>query len=179
MQRPSGMSHQEYTSLTKEQKRNLPNDKDGFNTVEGHPRLVVRYGQVKFKTPDHGSDHDLPINEKDRTPKTEENILAFRDSIVNMPNRKNIKWFDNGMYQGGTERGYDSVNIYDRETRTIAVFKKLKNGKYSQFTTTCRLSRLEREYLFKSNGNFVTESNLKNSEILPILKNFTNSENEK
>jgi len=122
MEKPSSMPHQEYISLTKEQKRNLSDQRDGFITVEGHTHLVVRYGQVEFKTPDHGKVHDLPTNEKGRTQKTQENALALRDSLVNMPNRKKIKWFDNGMYQGGTERGYDSINIYDQENRVIAVF---------------------------------------------------------
>ena len=46
MERPSAMPHQEFTALTKEQKRNLPDERDGFITVEGHPP-----GQVEFKTP--------------------------------------------------------------------------------------------------------------------------------
>ena len=86
MQRPSLMPHQEYTSLTKEQRRNLPDPRDRFIDIEVHPKLIVRYGQVKYKTPKHGPDHGLPINEKGKTPKTESNALALRDSIVNMAN---------------------------------------------------------------------------------------------
>ena len=127
----------------------------------------------------HGPDHGLPTNDKGQTPKTEANALALRDSLVKMPNRKDIQWFDNGMYQGGTERGYDSVNIYDPETRVIAVFRKAENGEYSRFTTTCRLTEIERKHLFESGGNFVTEKNLKNLEVFPILKNLTNNENKK
>lgn len=96
-----------------------------------------------------------------------------------MPNRKNIRWFDNGMYQGGTKRGYDSVNIFDKKTDTIAVFKKDENGEYSRFTTTCTLTEIERVHFLNSGGNFVTEDNLNNPEILPILKNLTNKETEK
>jgi len=127
----------------------------------------------------HGPDHGLPTNDKGQTPKTEANALALRDSIVNMPNRKEIIWFDNGMYQGGTERGYNSVNIFDKETDTIAVFKKDENDEYSRFTTTCTLTEIERKHLFESGGNFVTEKNLKNLEVFPILKNLTNNENKK
>ena len=65
------MQSNNYLSLTKEQKRDLPDDRDGFITGEGHPHLVVRYGQVDFKTPDHGGIHSLPVNEKGRTPKTQ------------------------------------------------------------------------------------------------------------
>ena len=175
MERPSDMPHQEYTSLTKEQRRNLPDARDGFIDVEGHPHLVARYGQVKFKTPAHGRVHDLPTNENGKTPKTEKNALTLRDSIVNMPNRKDIVWFDNGMYQGGTERGYDSVNLYDHETQVIAVFRKQENGE-CLFSTTCKVSAKEEAHLFESGGNFVTENNLKNPEVLPILKNLTNTE---
>ena len=179
MERSSSMPHQEDISLTKEQRRNLPDPRDGFIMKEGHPNLVVRYGQVKWKTPAHGEIHNLPTNENGKTPNTEENNLALRDSLVDMPNRKDIIWFDNGMYQGGTERGYDSVNIFDKETDTIAVYRKDKNGNYSRFTTTCKLTEKERDYLFKSGGNFVTENNLNNPEVLPILKNLINKENKK
>ena len=137
MKKPSSMPQQEYTSLTKEQKRNLPDPRDGFVCEDGHPHLVARYGQVEFKTPDHGPVHGLPVNEKDLTPKTEKNALALRASIVNIPKRKNIVWFDDGMYQGGTNRGYDSVNIFDKESDTIVVFRKDENGQYNRFTTTC------------------------------------------
>ena len=178
MEKPSAMPHQEYISLTKEQKRNLPDHRDGFITVEGHPNLVVRYGQVKFKTPDHGGVHDLPTNEKGRTPKTQENALALRDSLVNMTNRKDIIWFDNGMYQGGTERGYDSVNIYDQENRVIAVFKKQEDGKYSQFSTTCEVSLKEEAHLLESGGNFVTEAVLNNQKALTIINPITNKNND-
>jgi hypothetical protein len=179
MERPSAMPHQDFIALTKEQKRNLPDPRDGFIIKEGHPQLVARYNQVDFKTQDHGTDHGLPTNEKGRTPKTEKNVLALLNSIVNMPNRKEVIWFKNRMYQGGTKRGYDSVNLFDPETQVIAVFKKQKDGEYSQFTTTCKLTALEQDHLFESGGNFVTQNNLKNPEVLPILKNLMNTENEK
>jgi hypothetical protein len=41
------MLYQEYTSLTKEQRRNLPDQRDEFINVEGRPKLIARYGQVK------------------------------------------------------------------------------------------------------------------------------------
>ena len=41
-----------------------------------------------------------------------------------MPEREGIRWFDNGGYQKGTERGYDSVNLYDKDKRVIAIYKK-------------------------------------------------------
>ena len=176
VQKPSNMPQQEYTSLTKEQKRNLPDPRDGFMNEKGHPTLVARYGQVEFKTPDHGKVHGLPVDEKGRTPRTEANVLALRDSIVNMPKRENIVWFDDGMYQGGTDRGYDSVNVYDPNTDVIAVFRKRSNGQYSLFATTCKLTDMERDFFLSSGGNFVTEPNLKDPKAFPILKNLTNTE---
>jgi len=131
---------------------------------------------VDFKTPAHGKVHDLPTNENGKTPKTEQNALGLRDSIVNMPNRKDIQWFENWMYQGGTERGYDSVNLYDHETQVIAVFRKQGDGEQNLFPTTCQLTARERDYFLQSNGNFVTEKNLLNPEVLPILKNLMNTE---
>ena len=116
---------------------------------------------MNYKTQKHAEIHGLPIDETGKTPKTEANVLAFRDSIVQMPEREKIVWFDDGGYQKGTERGYDSVNLYDPETRVIVVFKKEGNGNLSRFTTTCNVTILEGEHLFQSGGNFVTEANLK------------------
>jgi hypothetical protein len=74
---------------------------------------------VNYNTPKQGAIHGLPVNENSKTPKTGKNALAIRDSIVNMPNREGILRFENGMYQGGTERDYDSINLYDRKTKAI------------------------------------------------------------
>ena len=34
-------------------------------------------------------------------------------SIVDMPNRDNVRWFEDGTYQGGTDRGFEAIHIYD------------------------------------------------------------------
>ena len=163
--------------MTKEERRNLPDPRDGFIREEGHPKLTVRYHQVNVKTPKHGKIHGLPTNENDKTPKTEENALALRDSIINMPNREGVIWFDNGGYQKGTERGYDSVNIHDKENHVIAVFKKQENGEYL-FSTTCKLTPVEEAHLRKSGGNFVTEAVLNNQKALTIINPITNKNND-
>lgn len=77
MERPSAMPHQDFTALTKEEKRNLPDHRDGFIDVEGHPKLTVRYGQVNFKMPKHGRIHSLSVNANGKTPKTEKNTLTL------------------------------------------------------------------------------------------------------
>ena len=70
-------------------------------------------------------------------------------SIVNMPNRDNIRWFEDGIYQGGTDREFKAIHIYDLDKRVIAVFKK-STGK---FVTTCQLTEKEDAEL-KATGNF-------------------------
>jgi hypothetical protein len=173
MQRPSSVPHPEYVQMTKEQRRNLPDPRDGFIDVEGHPKLTVRYGQVIFKTTDHGDIHGLPTNENGKTPKTEQNALALRDSLVKMPEREDIIWFDNGGYQKGTKRGYDSVNLYDPKARVIGIYKKQENGEYL-FSTTCEVTEMEETYLLKSGGNYVTEAVLNNQKGLTITDTNTN-----
>ena len=46
-----------------------------------------------------------------------------------MPKKENIVWFDRGMYQGGTERGYNSVNIFNNVYGIGVSFM----GKHAQF----------------------------------------------
>jgi hypothetical protein len=173
MERPSDMPHQDFTALTKEERRNLPDPRDGFIDVEGHPKLTARYGQVKYKTPDHGDIHGLPTNEKGKTPKTEANALSLRDSLVKMPEREGIQWFDNGGYQKGTKRGYDSVNLYDKDKRVIAIYKKQENGEYL-FSTTCEVTGKEEAHLLESGGNYLTEAVLNNQKALTIIDTNTN-----
>ncbi len=85
MERPSYISHQDFIALTGEQRRNLPNARDRFIEIEGHPKLTLRYGQVHYKTPKHGKIHGLPTNENGLTTKNEENALALQDSLIKMP----------------------------------------------------------------------------------------------
>ena len=89
--RPSAMPHQDFITLTTD-------PRDGFIEVEGHPKLTVRYNQVHFKTAKHGDIHGLPKNENGKISKTEQNALALRDSLIKMPEREGIVWFDNGGY---------------------------------------------------------------------------------
>jgi hypothetical protein len=145
---------------SKEQKRNLPDARDGFIDVESHPKLTARYGQVNFKTPKHGKIHGLSTNENGKTPKTEENALALRDSLIDMPKKPNVIWYKEGMYQGGTTRGCDCVNLFDLDTNLIAVYQKQPDGT-NLFLTTCKLTQMERDHLKATNGNFVTERILK------------------
>merc|ERR1712115_468521 len=82
--------------------------------------------------------------------------IALRNSLINMSNKQNIIWYTDGKYQGGTERGCDSVNLFDPDTNIIAVYEKQSDGT-CLFLTTCRLRRVEAKHLKDSNGNFLTE----------------------
>jgi hypothetical protein len=141
MEKPSAMPQQQYSGLTKSQKRQLPNPRgqDGSIEVDGYPRLDLRFNQVEFKTP-----------------KTEANVIALRDSLINMPNRPHVIWYKEGMYQGGTPRGCDCVNLFDPDTNLIAVYQKQPDGT-NLFLTTTRVTDSERNNLIATNGNFVTK----------------------
>ena len=54
-----------------------------------------------------------------------------------------------GTYQGGTDREFEAIHIYDLDKKVIAVFKK-STGK---FVTTCELTAKEDAEL-KATGNF-------------------------
>jgi hypothetical protein len=72
--------------MTKSEKRQLPDPKgrDGFIQIEGYPWLDIRFNQVEYKTPKHGKNHGLPVGNNGKTPKTEANAIALRDSLVDM-----------------------------------------------------------------------------------------------
>lgn len=89
-------------------------------------------------------------------PKTEANALALGDSLIEMPNNQNIIWYTDGQYQGGTQRGCDSVNLFDRNTNVIAIYQKQPHES-CLVLTTCKLVRPEVTHLKDSNGNFLTE----------------------
>ncbi len=130
MEKPASMPQQEYSGMTKSERRQLPDPKgrDSFINVDDSLRLDLRFNQVEFKTPKHGKDHGLPVGSNGKTPKTESNVIALEDSLVDMPNRENIVWYTDGQYQGGTARGCDCVNLFDPDTNVIAVYEKQSDG---------------------------------------------------
>ena len=153
VERPTSMPHQDFVNLTKEERRQLPHSKDMKISHDGHPELTVGYWQAKYKLRDHGAVHGLSYTVKDnggtQTEKTENNLWKFIGSIVDIPNRPNVKWFDHGTYQGGTNRGFDAVHIYDLDNQIIAVFRK----DTGRFVTSCQLDRDEHIELLET-GNF-------------------------
>lgn len=100
MQKPSAMPQQNYSSLTKSERRQLadPLGRDGSIEIDGYPRLDLRFNQVEFKTPKHGEIHGLDVNEKGKVDKTEANAIAMRDSIINSVKKESSQWYINGQY---------------------------------------------------------------------------------
>ena len=158
MEKPASMPQQEYSGMTKSERRKLPDPigRNRFINVDGYQRLDLRFNQIEFKTPDHGKDHGLPVDKTGKTPKTEANAIALRDSLIDMANNQDIIWYTNGQYQGGTQRSCGSVNLFDPNTNVIAVYQKQRDGS-CLFLTTCKLVPAEVKHLQDSNGNFLTE----------------------
>jgi hypothetical protein len=178
MEKPASMPQQQYSGITRSERRQLPDPlgRDGFIKVEGYPRLDLRFNQVEFKTLKHGPDHGLPVDSNGKTPKTE--AITLRDSLIDMPNRQDIVWYTDGQYQGGTERGCDSVNLFDPDTNLIAVYQKQPDGS-NLFLTTCRLTPLEVKHLKDTNGNFLPERMIKQQSGLSTnIKDPTNTNND-
>jgi hypothetical protein len=101
----------------------------------GYKKHELAFNCFKYKTLKHGLDHGLPK-------KSDANIIAVRDSLVDMLNNLDIVWYTDGQYQGGTPRRYDCVNIFDPDTNLITVYQK-QPDESNLFLTTCRLIPLE------------------------------------
>ena len=70
--------------------------------IESRPELVMRRGQSKFKTKDHGALAGLPYSVKKNgstsTLKTEENVDIFMDVVEEIVYDPNTIWFEEGTY---------------------------------------------------------------------------------
>ena len=146
----AGSPHQ---SLKTEASRNQQNPKDRSILVESCPELIIRRGQAQFKTKDHGALAGLPYKIKKNggtsTARTEENIDRFTDVVEEIVKNPNSIWFEDGTYQGGTNREVESINIYNEEENRIAIFKPSTG----EFITFCEPTDDEREDLLET-GNF-------------------------
>lgn len=140
--RPTAMPDEEFVGLTKEERRQVAHPYDKIIHVEGHPRLRVGFWQSRYKVPDHGALHGLPYSVKNnggtKTEKSDDTALAMMQSIVDMPHRRNAIWLDQDdvTYQGGTDREFPAVYLFDDDTKVAAVFNKQTGN----FVTTCQLT---------------------------------------
>ena len=53
------------------------------------------------------------------------------------------------------------MHLYYKDERIITIYKKQENREYL-FSITCKVTPVEKTHLYKSNGNFVTDSVLNN-----------------
>ena len=140
-------------SLKTEAARNQPHTRDRWMLVESRPELITRYGQAKFKTKDHGALAGLEYRVKNNggtsTPKTEENVEEFMDFIERIVENPNSQWFEDGTYQGGTNREVETINVFNAIENIVAIFKKSTG----EFITVCYPSAEERKDLLET-GNF-------------------------
>ena len=147
--RPTAMPHQEFVGLTKGDRRQVPHPYDKIIDVEGRPRLWVGFWQSRYKVPDHGAVHGLPYTVKEngmtQTAKSDDTALAMMQSIQDRPHRPNAIWFDQEdvIYQGGTDREFPAIFIYDSKNQVIAVFNKQTGN----FVTTCQLTEKQKTEL--------------------------------
>lgn len=89
----------------------------------------------------------------------EEKTQMLRDYIYETltdPN-KDLEWYEDGQYQGGTPLGHNSINILDQDTGIAFSFKKYRDNEHlgdkNGFTTVFIPSA-------KENGNLQTTGNL-------------------
>ena len=145
-------------SLKTWEDRNHPNPKDRWFLVESRPELVMRRGQSKFKTKDHGALVGLPYSVKKNcstsTLKTEENVDVFMDVVEEIVYDPNSLWFEEGTYQGSTDREIESINIYNEKHNRIAVFLRSTG----EFITFCEPTLDELEDLSQT-ANFGGQDN--------------------
>lgn len=145
-------------SLKTWEDRNDPNPKDRWFLVESRLELVMRRGQSKFKTKDHGALAGLPYSIKKNgstsTLKTEENVDIFMDAVEEIVYDPNSLWFEQETYQGGTDREVKSINIYNEKHNRIAVFLRSTG----EFITFCEPTLNELEDLSQTE-NFGGQDN--------------------
>jgi hypothetical protein len=153
--RLTAMPHQEFTDLTKEQRRQVSYHHDKIIDVEGHPRLRVGFWQSRYKVSDPGTLHGLPYSVKNnggtKTEKSDDTVLAIMKSIKDMLHRPNAIWFDQDdvAYERGTDRDFPAVYIFDDDTKVVAIFNKQTGN----FVTTCQLTE-NQETELKATHNF-------------------------
>jgi hypothetical protein len=179
MKRPSSIPHSEYIKMKPQERRSLPHVDDGYYRKKGLTDLRVGFNQVEYKMPKHGKDHGLQPDNGNKISKSRTNVLFVRDDLLSMPDQEGVKRYEDGMFQGGTELGFETVNIFDSKRGLIAIYKKNEDGKPAEYVSSFKITPMERDHLISSSGNFVTQSNLKNPKVIPILKNLTNTENKK
>jgi hypothetical protein len=123
-------------SLKTWEDRNKPSPKDRWFLVGSRPESIMRRGQSRFKTKDHGALAGLPYSVKNNgstsTLKTEENVDIFMNVVEEIVYDPNTLWFEEATYQGGTDRELESINLYSEEHNRVVVFLR-STGEFISF----------------------------------------------
>ena len=108
--------------------------------------MVVRWGQGKFKTKDHGALAGLFYKIKKGvtvTKKTDQNVEIFLDVVEKIAENPETQWVLDGTYQAGTDREIDSINLYTEEKNRVIIFRRSTG----EFVTFCEPTKDELEDL--------------------------------
>jgi len=98
--------------------------------------------------------YSVKKNGSTSTLKSEENVDVFMDVVEEIVYYPNSLWFEEGTYQGGTDREIESINIYNEKDNRIAVFLRSTG----EFLTLCELTLDELEDLSQT-SNFGGQDN--------------------
>jgi hypothetical protein len=123
LQKPSEMLQDEYSGLSKTEKKRLTHVNDVAISNENRPELRLGFNQIEDKTPKHGGVHGLSLQENGKASKAD--ALQLQQSLVDIANDPNTEWYEEGSYQSQS-----SVNILDVKRKLLSVYKKLPGQNY-------------------------------------------------
>lgn len=148
LQKPSEMPQVEYSGLSKKEKKRLPHVNDVYVCKENRPVLRAGFNQIEAKTPKHGGDHGLTVQENGKAFKAD--ALQLQQSLVDIAYDDNTEWYENGSFQSR-----DSVNLLDPERNLLSVYEKLPGENY--FLTTLEMTDRELRHFKTTGGQFLSE----------------------
>lgn len=172
----------EFEKLSKKEQRNAPHLNDKVFKGPNDEKFYVRYGQSKFKVKKHGAladcYHDLGSNDGTKTPRTEENIEKFQQTIVDICTDPKSSWYDNNSkyivpLANNEERIFNSINVYNAKRNLIAVFEKEMHN----FITLCQPDNIEFKKLEKT-GDFIANYTGKAKNLPPETTPINSFEND-
>ena len=125
-------------------------------------KALIKQSQIKYKTPKHGDEHGLERDETTgKIAKSDKNAIIVRDDLIRIAKDPNSKWYKDGTYQcfpNGQIK--EVVHIYVEETRFVALYEKLGDGRNS-YLSGFSLTEKEAQHFQKTNGELLTENVLK------------------
>lgn len=140
--RPSSMPHEEFTRLSKSERKRLSHPCDTiirYNNKE----FILPYSQLQDKIQKHGAilglDYKLTKLGATKILRTHSNILKMRDCLKEFFKQPTIKYIE-GTYQGNTSRSIDAIHFFDKRNDIIVTFEKSSR----RFITICQITNKER-----------------------------------